>query len=133
MREILFRGQQGCDNEWVYGDLYRPNQPHTHLCIRTANGDSYNVIPETVGQYIGVTDNNGVKIFEGDIVLYCYDSGTELHEVIFDKETCSFTLNKGDLYCCIGEFNINRLRVIGNIYDNEILWQNIKQNFIVKE
>ena len=126
MREILFRGQQECDNEWVYGDLCHPNQPHTHLCIRTANGDSYNVIPETVGQYIGVTDNDGTGIYEGDIVLYCYDSGNEIYEVIFDKDSCSFILKEQNISSCISDFTIKRLRVIGNKYDNEILWQNIK-------
>lgn len=126
MREILFRGK--ASTEWVYGDLRHINDGR--VAVRK-DGEiyPYEVIPETVGQYTGLKDKKGRRIFEGDIVHAVYKSG---YTGIPDKDSgigvikYSATYYGGAAYQVdlIGEpgcriFSASlQVEVIGNIHEN---------------
>ena len=75
MREILFRGKRVANGKWVKGFAFEQHSPteKEQWYIRSYETD-YNVDPKTVGQFTGLYDKNGKKIFEGDIVHAVYQS-----------------------------------------------------------
>jgi len=128
-REILFRGKSiepPTEGKWIIGSLVihgncsyiMPEIPFTPFGIV-----KYRVNPETVGQFTGMIDKNGKKIFEGDVVNHTRRTSNGLEsanvEVYFDAEMLEFGLKYlNELFHC--QFN-NEFEVIGNIHDNKEL------------
>ena len=148
MREILFRGKRVDNGEWVEGCLFVDDKGEKHeILVGYVNYRvAWEVDPETVGEYTGLTDSNGKRIFEGDIIRYAdlYDyncyleslDNPEAYDGIYlgniwtiDEVVCgikvgypAFDLNKHD-WEVNGLSNLNEscqyfYEVIGNIHDN---------------
>ena len=140
MREILFRGKRVDSGEWVQGCLVfieasnvkttdgKINKsvccitkPYFPFEITVNDADNldlalYRIIPETVGQYTGLTDKNGKKIFEGDIVDILTENG-EIGVIAYND---GGFLVEADTFCVTFQDNINGtdVEIIGNIHDN---------------
>ena len=118
MREILFRGKRINSREWAYGDLLTcDDEMEIYSESHGENGGW--VIPETVGEYTGLTDKNGVKIFEGDIIKST-TSGTIGKVGYYPEEGAFMVLFNASSGYCVGylDINMSTIEIIGNIYDN---------------
>ena len=128
-REILFKGKRKDTKEWVFGHLMQgaditliiPKGKeffYDELEKFAFDMTAYEVIPETVGQYTGIKDKNGKKIFEGDIIKVTNDYG--IIEVL-DSDTGIGVVEFYDGYWYIAEQVNNSLYEIGRCYYIEII------------
>lgn len=119
-RDIEFRGLAGSvkGDIWVYGTPYKVESLFSadeRYYIRNNHADERIVDPKTIGQYTGLKDKNGKKIFEGDIVKSKY--GVFKSKVEWNDSFCGF------FPFCNNETGIfaDECEVIGNIYENKEL------------
>ena len=121
MREILFRGKSTDTKEWVIGDHLKMKLggedidcivPHGALVDILLGNTVGRVDTETLGQFTGLTDKNGVKIFEGDILKYL----GELFFVEYDEDSVGFLAKKPNGICTSDVFYY--CEIVGNVHDN---------------
>ena len=114
MREILFRGRRIDNGEWITGYYAGGNDfINDHTIYGSNDMIGWDVDPTTVGQYTGLKDRNGMRIFEGDIFPHPLDNKHK-YVVGWDDETAGFGWFNGD--GC--GFDPKRIEIIGNIHDN---------------
>lgn len=138
-RHILFRAKRKDNGEWVYGyyatqsnhACFQSELKYTSFILKDEFMDwglgglaEYEVIPESVGQFTGLTDKNGNKIFEGDIVkCLSLENGYVNKEVYYAEDRARFVLGSlGSDYDFEEYINVE---VIGNIHDNPELLEEL--------
>jgi hypothetical protein len=127
MTKYIFRGKRVDNGEWIYGNLswFTDNSSVEITRVERPNGNekwTRVVDAETVGQYVGLCDKNGNKIFEGDIVIF--NRGRNLPntiprplQVFFDDRNAQFTCFRSP-YATLQKDQMSECEVIGNIHDN---------------
>ena len=136
MREILFHGKRTDNGEWVEGDVLQTRYHSGHIeyqiMPQTPVSSAYPVLSETIGQYTGLTDKNGVRIFEGDICRFKRFNDIHVGEIVFNVTTASFVMRYQSIVGAYGEKATQKMllsvcddiEVIGNIHDNPELLEN---------
>lgn len=129
MREFLLRGKRTDNGKWVEGSLVVTSQCNAYIISTVedkrdatvlVNQCSLNVDPETIGQFTGLTDKNGMKIFEGDILTI--ENEGVYAAIKYNESNAAFYVEDEDHEDYLGEAWETDVVIIGNIHDNpEIL------------
>jgi len=128
-REILFRGKRIDTGEWVEGDLHR-HAGRTYIGseyidgIGIMNYSNHTVHPDTVGQFTGLLDKNGKKVFEGDVIrVDCSGVAGSFEDGIYNVKyflpDCAFCLEQTDEQHAIQFNECYDYEIIGTIHDDK--------------
>ena len=136
MRTIKFRGKDIKTGEWLHGNIQVPSKEGVGYFMWDCDHNQKEVIPDTVGQFTGLTDKNGKEIYEGDILrgdeypFNCDGIDNYFAEVVWADNVCGFyriTHKKANStvrgishgnWSELDEEDIKSFEIIGNIHDN---------------
>lgn len=125
MREILFRGKDFSgviNHNWCFGSLDTIEDDRAIIIYSDRSGNKCRIFvdPSTVGQYTGLTDKNGTKIFEGDIVTTKFNERNKPYAIIYDEELATFIGRDKDNFnfTTLSGLDNSLIEIIGNIHDN---------------
>ncbi len=132
MREILFRGKRLNNGEWFFGSYLflhispvdwtgaKRGKPEDVHYIVNDQDINYAVYPSTIGQYTGLKDKNGKRIFEGDIL--CFDE--TVFVCYWDGGNIEFGLRNNEESIGMAYVAVYDAEIIGNVHDNpELLYK----------
>lgn len=129
MREILFRGKCLDDGKWIFGYYTGPvgiDSSHEICDISDPIGSRIDVAPDTVGQYTGLTDKNGTKIFEGDVVSGLFLYALPINGVVAFRDgafgLCWMRGGWQEFTAFTSMCNVTH-EVLGNVHDNPELME----------
>ena len=125
-REIKFRGYNYQYEKWFYGSLFIQKYVNdltlSNLQTTIIDDRGYSVMVDnnTIGQYTGLKDKNGVEVYEDDKVMFDneWTEPDEIGIITWNKDTASFQI-KGHIPSSSMK-HLDRMKVIGNIYENEV-------------
>jgi len=118
-REIKFRGLRIDTNTWIYGYCYKHLIADSWFIIDSKSGVSFPVTPETVGQYTGLKDKNGVEIYEGGIVKVCNNNKGFFEVIFINAYVGGWVLKHKDLeIVSLGARKETDVEIIGNVHQN---------------
>ena len=131
MRTNKFRGKTHGNGKWYYGSLTYSNEINAAIYFQTGNGlvkvmDWVYVNPETIGQFTGLYDCNGNKIYEGDIVEWEKDGlmyAVKFWDGMFyaSVQECNEGILGGFPLHALTEHEDRECKIVGNIFDNSEL------------
>ena len=133
MRQIKFRGKSINSNQWIFGmtiSFGTIKRKSSDIFIEISEEKWSGIKTNTLGQYTGINDKNGVEIYEGDILLD-YEIELESQQdisgklpVVYDSSKCQFSVDNSfkkdgsSLVNFVEYFGIENIEVVGNIHDN---------------
>lgn len=143
MRDYIFRAKRLDNGEWVQGGNILTLQTENPLIVDVyiyASGEAistteyasginlqkvagrlYKVDPATVGQYTRMTDKNGTKIFEHDIVKRKWNGSMSVYQIVFDNDLGAFIGEKSNGNFTTFDYDADFFEVIGNMHDSPVL------------